>query len=104
MELNNLIVDDIPEIEYENIKNYVIKECGTSYKHYITYFHKSSYCGFYYYEFNNEIIGMITYNPKDENINMILNTETKFFILYFMFILKGYQNLFYHLLKYVYIK
>jgi len=83
MELHNLIVDDIPDIEYENIKNYVIKESDAVYKYYITYYHQSSHYGFYYYEFNNEIIGMIAKNKEGESIdiNMIYNTETKFFYL-----------------------
>ena len=82
MELYNLIVDDIDKIEYENIKNYVIKESATSYKQYITYCHESSHYGFYYFEFNNEIIGMIS-KDKDGNIpiNMIYNTQTKIFYI-----------------------
>jgi len=83
MELHSLLVDDISVIEYENIKNYVIKESDSAYKYYITYYHESSHYGFHYYEFNNEIIGMIAKNKKDGSFdfNMIYNTETKFFYL-----------------------
>ena len=85
MELNTLIVDDIPEIEYESIKNYVIKEYSHVYDHYITYYHQSSHYNLCYYEFNNEIIGIIDKNiqknkgKRKNDINMIYNTETKFF-------------------------
>jgi hypothetical protein len=87
LELNTLIVDDIPEIEYENIKNYVIKEFSHVYDHYITYYHQSSHYNLCYYEFNNEIIGIIDKNiqknkgKRKNDINMIYNTETKFFYL-----------------------
>ena len=87
MELNTLIVDDIPEIEYENIKNYVIKEFSHVYDHYITYYHQSSHYNLCYYEFNNEIIGIFDKNiqknkgKRKNDINMIYNTETKFFYL-----------------------
>ena len=85
MELNTLIVDDISEIKYENIKNYVIKESVNVYEHYITYYHESTHYGYFYYEFNNEIIGMIVKNKDNGSIenNMIYNTETKCF--YFIF-------------------
>ena len=81
MELNTLIVDDISEIKYENIKNYVIKESVNVYEHYITYYHESTHYGYFYYEFNNEIIGMIVKNKDNGSIenNMIYNTETKCF-------------------------
>ena len=84
--LNTLIVDYIPEIEYENIKNYVIKESLGVYEPYITYLHESSHYDLCYYEFNNEIIGIINKNigknkEKNNDVNMIYNTETKFFFL-----------------------
>ena len=81
MKLYTLIVDDIPEIEYENIKNYVIKESVSAYKYYITYFHESSSHNYSYYEFNNEIIGMTFKINKNGSIgiNMIYNKETKIF-------------------------
>ena len=85
IELYNLIVDDIPEIEYENIKNYVIKEYSSVYKYYIAYYHESTHYDSCYFEFNNEIVGMIFMNIKAESIdtNIIYNTETKFFYLIF---------------------
>ena len=43
VKLNTLIVEDIPQIEYENIKNYVIKESVCAYENYITYYHPSSH-------------------------------------------------------------
>ena len=79
MKLYTLIVDAIPEIKYENIKNYIIKEYATVYSHYITYIHQSAYSGFCYYEFNNEIIGIINKNihknkeKRNIDINMIYN-------------------------------
>ena len=79
MELYNLIIDDIPEIKYENIKDYVLKEYTSVYKYYITYYHESTHYNCSYYEFNNEIIGMIFKSKEYGNINMIYNTETKFF-------------------------
>ena len=81
MKLYNLIIDDIPEIEYENIKNYVIKESVSAYKNYITYFHVSSSSHKRYYEFNNEMIGMAFENNENGTIgiNMIYNKETKIF-------------------------
>ena len=84
IKLNTLFVDDIPEIEYENIKNYVIKGSVNAYKHYITYYHESTHYGYFYYEFNNEIIGMIVKNKDNEKFknNMIYNTQTK--IVYFI--------------------
>ena len=78
--LHTLIVDDIPKIEYENIKNYVIKEYFNVYEHYITFYHELLNYNCCYYEFNNEIIGMIFKNKK-KNINVIYNTETEFFYL-----------------------
>ena len=80
--LHTLIVDDIPKIEYENIKNYVIKEYFNVYEHYITFYHELLNYNCCYYEFNNEIIGMIFKNKK-KNINVIYNTETEFFYLIF---------------------
>jgi len=81
MELYNLIVDNIPEIEYENIKNYIIKESVSAYKSYITYYHKSTHHNCLYYEFNNEIIGTTFKNKENGSIdiNMIYNKETKIF-------------------------
>ena len=81
MKLYNLIIDDIPEIEYENIKNYVIKEPVSAYKYYITYFHESIQNNYCYYEFNNEIIGIAFMNKENGSfdINMIYSKETKFF-------------------------
>ena len=85
LELNTLIVDDIPEIEYKDIKNYVIKESSHVYGHYITYYHQSTNYNLRYYEFNNEIVGMIYNNfqknkgKQNADINMIYNTETKYF-------------------------
>jgi len=79
LELYNLIIDDIPEIKHKNIKNYVIKETVEAYKYYITYYHESSRINCCYYEFNNEIVGMILKNNIDKKINMIYNTETKIF-------------------------
>jgi hypothetical protein len=85
VKLYTLIVDDIPEIKYEDIKNYVIKESVSAYEHYITYFHQSTHHNFCYYEFNNEIVGIIDKNiPKNKenkNFNMIYNTETNYFYL-----------------------
>ena len=78
--LHTLIVDDIPKIEYENIKKYVIKEYANVYEHYITYYHELSNYNCCYYELNNQIIGMIFKN-EGKNINMIYNTETEFFYL-----------------------
>jgi hypothetical protein len=78
--LYTLIVDDIPKIEYENIKKYVIKEYANVYEHYITYYHELSNYNCCYYELNNQIIGMIFKN-EGKNINMIYNTETEFFYL-----------------------
>ena len=85
VKLYNLIVEYIPEIEYENIKNYVIKKSVSAYENYITYFHPSSHYSICYYEFNNEIIGVIdkyiqkNKEKKSFEINMIYNTETKIF-------------------------
>jgi len=85
LELNTLIVDDIPEIEYKDIKNYIIKESSHVYGHYITYYHQSTNYNLRYYEFNNEIVGMIYNNfqknkgKQNADINMIYNTETKYF-------------------------
>ena len=80
IKLYNLIVDDIPKIEYENIKNYVIKESVNVYEHYVTYYHELLNYNCCYYELNNQIIGMIFKN-EEENINMIYNTETELFYL-----------------------
>jgi len=85
MELYTLIVDDIPEIEYENIKNYIIKESANLYENYVTYYHLSSHYDLCFFEFNNEIVGIIDKNfqrhkeKKSIDINMIYNTETKYF-------------------------
>ena len=85
MKLYTLIVEYISEIEYENIKNYVIKESVCAYENYITYYHPSSHYSLCYYEFNNEIIGIIDKNThknkekKSFEINMTYNTETKIF-------------------------
>ena len=79
IQLYSLIVDEIKEIEYENIKNYIIKENEGAYKYYITYYHKSTHYNLCYYEFNNEIIGIIDNYKENGSINMIYNTETKLF-------------------------
>jgi len=79
MKLYSLIVDDIPVIEYESIKNYVIKESVDAFQYYITYYHESTKYNYCYYEFNNEIIGMIFKIKKTGNINMIYNTKSKIF-------------------------
>ena len=79
MKLYSLIVDDIPVIEYESIKNYVIKESIDAFQYYIIYYHESTKYNYCYYEFNNEIIGMIFKIKKTGNINMIYNTKSKIF-------------------------
>ena len=79
MKLYNLIIDDVPQIEYENIKNYVIKESNDAYEYYITYRHNSLKHNYCYFEFNNEIIGIIFNDNEGENINMLYNTETELF-------------------------
>jgi len=81
MQLNNLIVDNIPKIEYENIKNYVIKEYNDAYEHYISYCHNSLKHNYCYFEFNNEIIGIIINDNEGESINMLYNTETELFYI-----------------------
>ena len=79
LHLYNLIVDDIPKIEYENIKNYVIKESDHVFEHYIKYCRILLNYNFCYFEFNNEIIGIIFNFNEEDNINMIYNTETELF-------------------------
>ena len=83
VKLYNLIVEYIPEIEYENIKNYVIKESFSEYKQYIIYLHESIHYNCCYFEFNNEMTGIIFKNKENRSIetNIIYNTETKFFYL-----------------------
>ena len=83
LKLYSLIIDDIPEIEYENIKNYVIKESFSEYKQYIIYFHESIHYNCCYFEFNNEMTGIIFKNKENGSIetNILYNTETKFFYL-----------------------
>ena len=81
MQLNNLIVDNIPKIEYESIKNYVIKEYNDAYEHYISYCHNSLKHNYCYFEFNNEIIGIIINDNEGESINMLYNTETELFYI-----------------------
>jgi len=81
MQLNNLIVDDVPKIEYENIKNYIIKESDDAYQNYITYFHNSLKHNYCFFEFNNETIGIIFNTNQIKNFNMLYNTETELFYL-----------------------
>jgi hypothetical protein len=76
--LHYLIVDDIPEIEYENIKNYVIKEYVNVYEQYITNYHEFLNYNCCFYKLNNQITGMIFKN-EGKNINMTYNRETEFF-------------------------
>ena len=57
----------------------IIKEPVDAFKYYITYYHESTKYNYCYYEFNNEIIGMIFKIKKNGNINMIYNTKTKIF-------------------------
>ena len=80
IKLSHLIIDEVPKIEYENIKNYVLKESTHAFKHYVTYYHELINYNCCYYEMNNQIIGMI-FNNNNEYNNMIYNIETEFFYL-----------------------
>ena len=59
----------------------VIKEYNDAYEHYISYCHNSLKHNYCYFEFNNEIIGIIINDNEGESINMLYNTETELFYI-----------------------
>ena len=77
--LYRLIVNDIPEIKYEDIRKYdlnysVIKKID----YWISFFHES-HSGFCYYEVNNGLIGILYKKNKEENgyngLKLIFNSD-----------------------------
>ena len=82
-ELYKLIVDNITEIKYEDIDKYIVTDQDNNkVENYITLLHKSHY-GFYYYELNNNLKGIIfkkdEYDDNYEGIRLLLNEKTQEF-------------------------
>ena len=81
--LSNIIPNNYTDIKYEDIDKFVddnninIKDKGIDY--WLTVFHESHY-GFYYYEFNNKLKGIIfkkNYrNTNNKDLHLILNEMT----------------------------
>ena len=84
-ELNKLIVNDIPEVKYEDIKKYELNKLNdfielnenNKIENWITYIHESRF-GFCYYQINNGMAG-IMYKKDEENnyngIHLIFNSD-----------------------------
>lgn len=69
-ELYKLIVNDIPEIQYNDIDSYSLKNLQSSKNEleYLTYFHKSQQ-GFYYYLTCKELVGILFEKEEKEEEN-----------------------------------
>jgi hypothetical protein len=82
-ELYKLIVNDIHEVKYEDIKQYDLNNLNNSLseinkvEYWITYLHDSRY-GFCYYQVNNGLAGIIYKNEQEINYNgthLIFNSD-----------------------------
>ena len=76
-------MDNITEIKYEDIDKYIVTDQDNNkVENYITLLHKSHY-GFYYYELNNNLKGIIfkkdDYDDNYEGIRLLLNEKTQEF-------------------------
>jgi hypothetical protein len=84
--LHKLIVNNNIDIKYEDIGTYIIKHedsiKGQKFEHWVTYMHKS-HNGFYYYEMNNNLKGIIFQQDSDddeyEGVKLMLNEKTQEF-------------------------
>ena len=76
--LYKLIVNDVPEIKYKDIKKFQFNNSSNNkIENWVSFFHESHY-GFCYYEMNNGLIGAI-FKDKDSNFNglkLIFNSDT----------------------------
>ena len=79
--LYKLIVKNISEVKYEDIKEYELNkiDMNNQIENWITYIHESRY-GFYYYVLNNGLIGIMYKNNNNEKeyngIKLIFNSDT----------------------------
>ena len=84
--LYKLIVNNNIDIKYEDIGTYIIKHedsiKGQKFEYWVTYIHKS-HNGFYYYEMNNNLKGIIFQEDSDddkyEGVKLMLNEKTQEF-------------------------
>ena len=84
--LYKLIVNNNIDIKYEDIGTYIIKHedsiKGQKFEYWVTYMHKS-HNGFYYYEMNNNLKGIIFQQDPDddkyEGVKLMLNEKTQEF-------------------------
>ena len=79
--LYKLIIRDIPEIKYEDIKTYTLDSMPKlEFEYYANFMHESS-SGFCFYELNNGLLGIIFKSDEEkyEGVQMILNYENNKF-------------------------
>ena len=76
--LYKLIVNDVPEIKYKDIKKFKNNNSSNNnIEYWVSFFHESHY-GFCYYEMNNGLIGAI-FKDKESNFNglkLIFDSDT----------------------------
>ena len=89
VELYKLIVNDIPEVKYEDIKKYELNKLNdfielnenNKIENWITYIHESRF-GFCYYQINNGMAGIMYKKDEENNYNglhLIFNSENDIF-------------------------